>query len=125
MGSKGLSLLLDASRRPYILHVAHSGAAATAAAAAAASLLLPSSPAHCEAPSGGWYAGVPEPFPSAVFQGDENDRSFILNKEFHESGTVISTIADGLGGQSYSKVPPTIPKVSPPADFQPLSAPDM
>ena len=105
MGSKGLALLLEAPCKPYILHVAHSGAASTAAAAAAAALLLPQSPARCEASSGGWYAGVPEPFPSAAFEGDENDRSFIMDKQFRESGTVLSTIADGRGGQSYTKVP--------------------
>lgn len=67
---------------------------------------------------------MPEPFPSAVFQGDENDRSFILNKEFHESGTVISTIADGLGGQSYSKVLPTILKFLRPRGFSTILSPE-
>lgn len=106
MGAQGLALLLEASSRPSVLHAVHSGAAAAAAAVAAAAVLLPRSHVHCEAvaPSRGWYAGVPEPFPAPAFEGDEGDRSFIFDKDFHDSGTVVSTIAGGVGGLSYVKV---------------------
>ena len=67
-------------------------------------MLLSRYPVLCEAESRGCYAGVPEPFPAPAFEGDEGDRSFIFDKEFHDSGTVVSTIADGVGGLIYVKV---------------------
>ncbi len=88
---------------PPVLHAAHVG---FASAAAIAALLSPDAPARCDAlpPRGGWYAGVPEPFPTAAFEGDVVDRSFVLDKEFRPSGTIVTSIADGPRGISYVKV---------------------
>lgn len=114
MGAQGLAFLLEVSSRPYARHVLHTSAAGAAAAVAAAAELLPRSHVRCEVPSRGWYAGVPEPFPAPAFEGDEGDRSFIFDKEYHDSGTVVSTIADGIGGLSYVKVPPTMGRTAHP-----------
>ena len=102
MGLEGLAVALRlGAQNPAVLHSAHAG---FASAAAIAALLLPGSPARCDAPPrGGWYAGVPEPFPTAAFQGDVVDRSFILDKQMRPSGTVVSSIADGPRGISYVK----------------------
>ena len=106
MGIDGLAVALAprlSAHTPAVLHAAHAG---FASAAAIAALLLPDAPARCDAPPprGGWYAGVPEPFPTAAFEGDVVDRSFIIDKEHRPSGTVVSSIADGPRGISYVKV---------------------
>ena len=89
------------AQTPAVVHSAHAG---FASAAAIAALLLPDAPVHCDAPPrGGWYAGVPEPFPTAAFRGEGMDRSFILDKQLRPSGTVVSSIADGPRGISYVK----------------------
>ena len=106
MGAQGLALLLEATSSRPVLHTVHTGAAAAAATAAAAALLLPGATVRCDVGSGSWYRGVPEPFPGPAFDGDQQDRSFILDKEFNPSGTVVSTVADGAGGVSYVKVLP-------------------
>ena len=102
MGLEGLAIALRVGvQTPAVLHSAHAG---FASAAAIAALLLPDSPVHCDAPPPrSWYAGVPEPFPAAAFQGDFADRSYVLNKELRPSGTVVSSIADAPSGISYVK----------------------
>ena len=102
MGLEGLAIALRVGvQTPAVLHSAHAG---FASAAAIAALLLPDSPVHCDAPPPrSWYAGVPEPFPAAAFQGDFADRSYVLNKELRPSGTVVSSVADVPGGISYVK----------------------